>query len=578
MLCCLTIDNFKLIDQLECEFGPGLNVLTGETGAGKSILLKALALLFGQPADRELFRDPTRPLLISAVFTPPTEPAFNHLISASGLLDGPETEELIFRRRLALNRRGTVSSRAYLNDQPVTNSTLATLTEYLFEFVDQHRQQRLRDPNEARRLLDAYGGLDPLQKKYLQHFSRFRELDKGLDKWRRDLEAAARQLDYYAYQLQELQSVDLDPEQEDELRESLARFRQLGRLQELTAQVAALSYTGENSVLDNCYRLAELLEELRQRDPGLPVEAGLLTPVIDTLQELYDKINNYSEHLELDEGEISEAENRLAALERLKRKFTTDTAGLLQLRKDIAAKLSRWDNREIEERQREEELHKQQLIVRQAAAALSQERRHQAQKMGAEITQRLQELNLPAARFAVEILSSDNIAEWKNDGADRVRFLFSANPGEEPAPLDRVASGGELSRLLLALQSAVAGRYRIPTLIFDEIDTGLGGGTAAAVGRAIAKIATSHQVITVTHLPQVAAFAEHHLLIRKETNPETAVTRIELSRLPTEHQDARITELARMSSGAQITTTAIEHARSLLAEVHTWRSGQEEEA
>ncbi len=572
MLCSLTIHNFKLIDRLECDFGPGLNVLTGETGAGKSILLKALALLFGQPAERNLFRNPEQPLQLSAVFSSPTDPDLIQLATETGFFnDDTLPAELIFRRRLILNRRGAISSRAYLNDQPVTNQTLSRYAARLFEFVDQHQQQRLRTADEARHLLDTYAGLDSRLAEYRHLFSRYREERRTFAEWQQAIEAAARELDYYRYQLAELKKVDLDPDQERELRTELARFHQLGRLEELTRQAIDLSYAGEHSLIDNCYRFEQILEELKKHDPDAPFADNLLTPILDTLQECHDRLVRYHDGLTFDEEEIRTKEEQLAHLEQLKRKFATDTAGLARLRDEFAAKLEGWENRAQEETRRRQRLENAKKELEQAASELSRERRQAAARMAAEVTRRLKGLNLPHARFAVKIEES---GELQRHGTDRITLLFTANPGEKPSPLNKTASGGELSRLLLALKSTVASRYRVPTLIFDEVDTGLGGGTAAAVGNEIAAIASRHQVLAVTHLPQVAAYAEHHLLIHKLDDKQQGSSRIEVRRLPADQEEERVAELARMSSGSRITRSATEHARALLAEAQRRKSAR----
>ena len=573
MLSCLTIHNYKLIDRLECEFNPGLSVLTGETGAGKSIILNALAVLLGASPGRDIFRDKKRPVSISAVFSLPETPAFRQQLEELGLIDEADgAEELILRRQLALNRRGGLSNRIYLNDQPTTNRTVTTLAAGLIEFVDQHQQQQLRDPGQALKLLDLFGNLEQEREVYRELYKTCRRREKEFEEWRQELAEAARQMDYYIHQLDKLNQVELDPEEEKTLRERQRQYQQLGRLRDLAREVERLTYTGENALLDNCYRLQETILELGRRDASAPRFEEGLTAVIDTLQDLHQECSSYLEKLEVDEATIEETETQLAALEQLKRRFATDVEGLIRLREELSLKVSSWENREHEEAERQKEVEARRQESRQAAAELSHQRRQQAEIFGREVSQVLKELHLPAARFRVEVRET----ELNLNGADEVTFLFSANPGEEPAPLDRVASGGELSRLLLALKSVVAGRYQVPTLIFDEVDTGLGGRTAAAVGRKVAALADRHQVLTVTHLPQVAAFADHHFVIAKTSRsespevegakPESLKTAITLEAIDPGDESRRIRELARMGSGARISRQAEEHAHRLRVE------------
>ncbi len=557
MLTYLNIRNYKLIDRLETEFSPGLNVLTGETGAGKSIILGALTTLLSGPTGGDIFRDRKLPVVISAVFSPPVSPRLRRQLEELGLAG--DDSEIIFRRQISINRRGGLSNRVYLNDQPATNRTVAELAANLLEFVDQHQQQRLRDPRMALLLLDAFGDLQTMRNEFQAHFRRFREEERKLEEWRQQLREAARQMDYHLHQLRELEEAELDPHVEADLQARRRRLQQQEKLQGLAREAEQLNYSGDNSLLDNCYRLQELCDELHRRDESAPDCSESLVLVIDTLQEIHASIDNYRKSLENEEDSIDAIENRLAVFDRLKRKFATDIEGLIELRNEISAKVTGWENRDREEARRGRELEELREQVATAARALSRARAEQATRLAAAVNRHLRELNLPQARFAVEITT----AAWQNSGADRVAFRFSANPGEAPAPLEQTASGGELSRLLLALKTAVAGQYQIPTLVFDEIDTGLGGKTAAAVGRKLAAIATGHQVFAITHLPQVAAFADHHYVITKELSTTDSGTRIRLHYIDPDNEKERIRELARMGSGDEITPAAEAHARVL---------------
>ena len=562
MLTCLTIRNYKLIDRLECEFKAGLSVLTGETGAGKSIILKALTVLLGAPPGQDIFHDRQNPVTISAIFSLPDSSTFRQRLDELGLADGDE--ELILRRQITLNRRGGLTNRVYLNDLPTTNRTIAALAEGLIEFVDQHQQQQLRDPGQALKLLDIFGNLESARNDYRKLFLDWRREKRELERWEQEIEKAARQMDYCAHQLDKLRQVELDPEEERKLLERQRQYRQLGRLRDLAREAEKLNYTGDQALLDNSYRLQETMLELGRRDPSAPNFTEALTTVIDTLQDLHQEVAGYLEKLEIDEQTIEETEARLAALEQLKRRFSTDIEGLIRRREEFQAQVENWENRDHEKARRQAEVSRLEEAAGRAAAELSRQRRRQALVLGREVSRTLRDLHLPEARFIVEV----NDAEPGQTGADQVIFRFSANPGAAPAPLDRVASGGELSRLLLALKTAVAGRYRVPTLVFDEIDTGLGGRTAAAVGRKLAAIADRHQVISVTHLPQVAAFADHHFVIVKSRQPQEKKTSIQLEYLNPEDEPLRIRELARMGSGDQISRQAEDLARRLRAEAH----------
>ncbi len=560
MLKQLSINNFKLIDRLVLEFQPGLTVLTGETGAGKSIILSALTTLLGEKPGIDIFLDETRPVTIAAIFALPPNPELQQKLNDLGFADG--RDEIILRRHLSLKKASGLNNRIYINDQPGTGATAAAIADHLLEFVDQHQQQTLRRPKELLRLLDTYGGLLPLKAEYSKSFHLYRQLEQEYKEWELAISDAARQMDYYRHQLQELEDAALKQGEEDELIERRHQYQQAGKLKELTREVDELTYSGGNSIIDNCYRLEEICAELARRDRNAPPTRESLTDVIDTLQEVYKRNSSYMNNLDIDEQTIDETEARLALLEKLKRKFATDSEGLLKLRDELKGKVVNFANRDSEKEKKQLQLVKMRQQMLKNAEQLSAARQKQGEALALAVNQHLNDLNLAQARF---LISRETI-EPGATGRDQISFLFSANPGEEPAAIDKNASGGELSRLLLALKTAIAHRYQVPTLIFDEVDTGLGGSTAAAVGRKIAAIARKCQVVTVTHLPQVAAFADQHLVIDKVVSPENNRTLIQLNEFANGQEDARIRELARMGSGKEVTAEAEEHARALRRE------------
>ncbi|HDS15319.1 MAG TPA: DNA repair protein RecN [Proteobacteria bacterium] len=560
MLKQLSISNYKLIDHIECEFGPGLTVLTGETGAGKSIIIGALRTLLEGLSESDIFLAEERPVTISAIFSAPQNPAFHQRLAASGL--GEQPEEIILRRQIGRRRDGGLTNRIYLNDQPTTGATASDLAGRLLEFVDQHQQHELRAASQPLKLLDSFGGLTSQRREYKLLFEDFRRQRQAFTQWQQELQEAARQMDYLSHQLTELNASQLDPEEETELLHRRRQYQQIGRLQELAREADQLCYSGQGSILDRCYRLQEISDELSRRDEQAPVTRELLTDIIDRLQEINRDQQKYLAGLEIDEETIEKTETRLAQLERLKRKFATDIQGLLALEKELTEKLSRWEQRDQESGRRQRELAAKQGKMEAAAEALSQTRSAQAKLLEETVSGHLRDLNLAQARFQISLEKTTCSAT----GADQVNFLFSANPGSAPAPLGEIASGGELSRLLLALRTAAAARAELPTMIFDEIDTGLGGAAAGAVGRKIAAIARNCQVITITHLPQVAAHADQHYVINKQSCPEEEKTTIMLNEISLASETAVIEELARMGSSGKITREALDHARALRAE------------
>ncbi len=560
MLKHLSISNFKLIDKLALEFHPGLTVLTGETGAGKSIILSALNTLLGEKPGTDIFQDETLPVTIAAIFTLPQKSSLHQRLSDLGFADS--RDEIILRRHLSLKTQGGLNNRIYVNDQPSTGATVTAIASYLLEFVDQHQQQNLRQPKKLLNLLDTYGDLLLLRAEYSNSFHAHRQFAQEYQEWELKISEAARQMDYYCHQLNELEDANLSLTEENELLDRRQQYQQAGKLKELTREADELTYSGSNSIIDNCYRLQEIGAELSRRDRNAPQTGESLTDIIDTLQEVYKHNCSYMNSLDVDEQTIDATEERLAILERLKRKFVTDIEGLLKLRDELKEKVTIFENRDSEKEKKGIELARLQQKMLENAAQLSTARQQQGDALAAAVGQHLNDLNLAHARFIITRKTIDPTAT----GRDQISFLFSANPGEEPTAIEKNASGGELSRLLLALKTALAHRYQVPTLIFDEVDTGLGGSTAAAVGRKIAAIAKECQVITVTHLPQVAAFADQHLVIDKIVLPDNESTLIQINEFAADQESARIRELARMGSGEEITSEAEEHARALRRE------------
>jgi len=560
MLKHLSISNFKLIDKLALEFHPGLTVLTGETGAGKSIILSALNTLLGEKPGIDIFQDETQPVTIAAIFTLPQNSTLHRKLNDLGFAD--TQDEIILRRHISLKNQGGLNNRIYVNDQPSTGATVTVITSHLLEFVDQHQQQSLRQPKELLNLLDTYGDLLPLRAEYSNAFLAHRQFAQEYKNWELEISEAARQMDYYRHQLNELDDADLNIAEENELLDRRQQYQQAGKLKELTHEADELTYSGSNSIIDNCYRLQEISTELSRRDHNAPQTGESLTDIIDTLQEVHKRNCSYMNSLDIDEQTIDETEERLAILEKLKRKFVTDIEGLIKLRNELKEKVTIFENRDAEKEKKGIELKQMEQKMLKYAEQLSTARQKQGEALAATVSQHLNDLNLVHARFIITRQTINPTAT----GRDQLSFLFSANPGEEPNAIEKNASGGELSRLLLALKTALAHRYQVPTLIFDEVDTGLGGSTAAAVGRKIAALAGDCQVITVTHLPQVAAFADQHLVIDKIVSPDNERTLIQINEFPPDQESARIRELARMGSGEEITTEAEEHARALRRE------------
>ncbi|NIA19014.1 MAG: DNA repair protein RecN [Xanthomonadaceae bacterium] len=555
MLKSLSISNFKLIDFLEVEFEPQMTVITGETGAGKSIIISALTTLLGDKPTREMFVDPTKKISLSAAFCLADFPTLREDLAEHGF---PLDDEELFLKRIISLKNDRLQNRAFINDQPATNNTLTTFGGKLVEIASQHQQQSLLHPQKHLDFLDLYGNLGTLRQHYEQAYAALVAARRQLLEWEQKEQEANREIDYLNHQLATLEQARLAVDEEDELMKLQQRHHQREKLLDLATRAEQIIYSGKQSIIDSCYQLTDLVKDLHRLDESFNVNGQQLIPAMEILQDLREIVSNYLAGIEIDPQTIEENNLRLAEIEQLKRKFRCSYADLFTLKDELQQQLANWENHERKQQELNELCIKKQEVMEGLAAKLSQARQKQAKKLEQAVMNHLNDLKLQHSCFQVNIEEQD----YKARGKDKVTFLISTNPGETPAPLHQVISGGELSRFMLALKTAAASRDIIPTMIFDEADTGIGGAAAEAVGHKLASIARNHQVIAITHLPQVAAWCDHHLTIKKQLAGNHSI--ITVKQLDNEKTEARIDELARMGAGEIISEITREHARELV--------------
>jgi DNA repair protein RecN (Recombination protein N) len=545
MLRSLTIRDIVLIEALTLDLGPGLNVLTGETGAGKSILLDALGLALGRRGRADMLRPGAVEGHVAAVFDLPPAHPVEALLDEAGL--AAEDGELILRRVIGADGR----ARGFVNDQRAGAETMRRIGEALVEVHGQHDDRGLLNPAGHRALLDAFAGADLSAVRAA--WACWRAADRAACEARAAAEAAARDADFLRHAAAELSALDPQPGEEAALDAERRRMQAAARIREDVARARADIAAAAGAAADAARRIEKAAAGA---EGALEPAAAALDRALAELAEAEAGIDGALERLDLDPLRLERAEERLFAIRALARKHQVAPEDLPALAATFAARLDAVDGGAARIAALEAETAAAGRAWATAAAALSAARRAAAERLDAAMAAELPPLRMDRAVFATEVAAADPGPE----GADRVTFAVSTNPGAPPGPIDRIASGGELSRFLLALKVCLAGQGGAPTMIFDEIDRGVGGATADAVGRRLARLAGGAQVLVVTHAPQVAARAARHWRIEKRVGAEGARTIVAAL-----SEAERAEELARMLAGETVTDAARAAARALLA-------------
>jgi DNA repair protein RecN (Recombination protein N) len=555
----LRIHNLAVVADAELEFGPGLNVVTGETGAGKSLVLGALELLAGQRAAAERVRQGADEAVVEAVFDVSRLAGLRESLAARGF---PEDDALVVRRSVSAAGR----SRVQLAGQLAPVSALAELLGERIEIASQHESQGLRRPEVHGRLLDAFGGLLSRREAVEREHAALREVAEAIARLRGEAEERARRRDYLDFQVREIDEAQLHPGEIEELAAERSRLLHAERLRGDAG--AAATALGGDPALSDAPGAADLVAEAARRigelaeiDAGLRELAARLAGAHADVSDAAAELERYAEGVEGDPARLAEVEERLAKLERLARKYGASADEILGFRDRAAAERDEIEGADARLAELEAERDSLASSLAKRAKALGSARRRVARDLSSAASDALRELALPHGELAVELspAAAPEGFPCGPTGAEAPHFLFRANPGEEPRPIRKVASGGELSRLFLALRNVLRRADSGMVLVFDEVDAGVGGRVAERVGRALAELAGEHQVLCITHLPQIAARAEVHFRVSKTESGGRAHTRV--ARLD---REARIEEIARMAGGERVTAATRRHARELL--------------
>lgn len=549
------IKNLSIIESAAVTFHDGFHVVSGETGSGKSILLTAISFALGSRADTDLIRAGQDEAVVTLALDPSARPRIAALLEAAGVAVA-EDEEGIFLRR-TLNQAGR--SRAFLNDQPVTLKTLQAIAAATVHVVAQHAAQRLLEPDFLLEGLDRAGGLEKYADDYRDAFHAYQATRRAFAEWQDKVARAREQEDFLRFQCRELAEAGLNEGEEDELEGRKARLKYRVTLANHGFEMRQALAEGDDSVLDRLGKVQSLAEKSSQLDPTLKPVLQAVAQALDQVHEAARGLADYGSDLSEDPGELDRIEDRLAALAELKRKYRLDMAGLIAKAAELEVQVRDLENFDEQMAATQKSLAADLDALEKRAKVLGAARRKAGAEFGKKLQGTLKDLALPHSRVEFVFTSRGDAERYRDNGPDDLHLFVSFNPGEEPRPMEEIASGGELSRLLLAFCEILYSAASLGTMIFDEVDAGVGGKAAELIGKKLERLSRRVQVLCVTHLPQIACHGARHYSVEKEVRSGRTFSKVELL-----SAEQRVAEIARMLAGVKVTDQALKHAKELL--------------
>jgi len=552
MLNTLRIKNLALVDDLTLDLRPGLNAISGETGAGKSILIGALNLTLGERADRTLIRSGADSCTVEAVFDiKEIRSLIGPLLEESGIEPCEENQLLIKRVFTASG-----SNKQFVNGSPTALSVLQSIGELLVDIHGPHDHQSLLRSSRQLSILDAFGNLQPQRERVESLIARKNHLKASKADLIVDEKTYAQQLDLLRFQVKDIESAKFQPDEEAELKAEHSRASNSAQLLELTQRILGALGESDDALIDQAGAIGRDLHELGRIDEGTADLASLHITAIENWRELLNELHRYSDKIEVDPARLAELDERLDLLQSMKRKYGNSIEAILEHGREAREKLDTLESRDAELEKLNAEIDRIDHELVTAADVLTKGRKKVSPKLGKSATEQLRALGFAQSHLEVDLSSNGHIT---NTGRDLCEFLFAPNVGEPPRPLRAIASSGEMARVMLALKTVLAVQDEIPVLVFDEVDANVGGETATVVGNKMREIATRRQVLCITHLPAVAAAADSHYVVRKLVKGDRTISEIKLL-----SKSDRTEELTRMLGGQS--EAARKHAKALLKE------------
>jgi DNA repair protein RecN (Recombination protein N) len=565
MLKTFEVKDYALIEHISVEFGSGLNIITGETGAGKSILIDAMSLLLGERASTEVVRKGADKSFVEGIFDVKGNKKVKSLLEEN---DVDFADELIIRREISLKG----SNRCFINDTPVNLNLVKDIGNLLVDLHGQHEHQSLLRTETHIDYLDEFGDYQELLHQYKKVYSELLTKENELKELREKESSIKEKKDFYSFQIKEIDAISPQKDEEEKLIEELTILENSEKLAELSSEVYQLLYDSDNSIQTSLSKVRTLLQKLSDIDKSFSDALSESESALANIEDVSNFVRSYNSKINLDQEEVEEKRQRIGAINLLKKKYGGSVKSILDYRKKIGEEFELAENFSGKINQLSENIFELRKSAGTLSKSLSKKREQAAKLVKKGIEETLKELGIQHPQFETQIINT----QTENDngvfldgkyfratskGIDEVEFFISTNPGEDLKPLAKVASGGEVSRIMLSLKSTLAKNDKLPLLIFDEIDVGVSGKIAQKVGKALKNLSTYHQVISITHLPQIAGFADHHFSIEKVTQDKRVISSIK--KLP---ESERITEIARLLSGEKITQASLNSARELIAQ------------
>lgn len=534
------------MEDLTIDFEQGLTVVTGETGAGKSMIVEAIATVCGSRMEDVLIRSGTNFAEVTGIFEI-SSPLINRLGKSGIEVDG----DLIVRRKIERGKR----QNAFINDQIISLNLLKETAREMIDLIGQHENQSLFYAKNHLLLLDSYAALDDLKAEYNKNYSEYKQLQNKLENILETMRLRDEKLDSLKYQISEIEKTKLQPNEEENLTSEKNLLLSSEKRSLLSGEIITHLYEADGSVIENLAKAKKYFDELCKFDHNLNKINQNLESLVSSVDDIYREISSYQSQIEFSQQRLDYVMERLETINKIKKKYGKTLQEINDYLARIKKELTLIETQDEEVKKIKERISEVEQKVTKQANELSTQRQEASVSLKKRILELLSQLGMKKADFEIKFTNKD----LGENGKDEVEFYISTNPGEELKPLRKIASGGEVSRITLSLKTILSEVDRIPTIIFDEVDTGIGGRIAEAVGNLLSKVSKQHQIICVTHLPQISVFADNHILVKKEIKGKETFTKI--MKLD---KETRKLEIARMLGGKEITEKTIEHAAEFL--------------